>query len=173
MMRTTVMVVPCLYFSGATGLGREQRMKSSLSSTCQATHNCSGLHPPLQLREKGTTFSNSPSWPRQYVLRLLLPMGAPSHNSQHHCIGQQQLWWTPSEMVSKYLHLSKKGKSLLSLFNIILDSLEHGSRFFPRCHQEYTLTFSLAQKPNTLNFVCTRLNSFHCLNYLQVVKWGI
>lgn len=127
-----MMVVPCLYFSGASGLGRDQRMKSSLSSTCQAAHNCSGLHPPpLQLREKGTTFSNSLSWPRQYVLRLLLPMRAPSHNSQHHCIGQQQLWWTPSKMVSKYLHLSKKGKSLLPLFNIILDSLEHGSRFSP------------------------------------------
>lgn len=107
-----MMVVPCLYFSGASGLGRDQRMKSSLSSTCQAAHNCSGLHPPpLQLREKGTTFSNSLSWPRQYVLRLLLPMRAPSHNSQHHYIGQQQLWWTPSKMVSKYLHLSKKGKA--------------------------------------------------------------
>lgn len=67
----------------------------------------------------------------------------------------------------------KGGESTKSLFNRIPVSSEHGSRFSPGWHQEHTLTPCLAQKPNTPSSLCIGPNSSHCLNYFQVVKWGI
>lgn len=60
--RAPVMAVSLVDFFRAPGPGIEQRIKSRLPSIYRATHNCSGLHPPLQPRGKGMVFSNSPNF---------------------------------------------------------------------------------------------------------------
>lgn len=71
------MGVPSVYFSRAPGPGRERRMKSSLPSTCQANHNCSGLHLPHQLRGNGAVFTNSPALPQAVCPKTASARGSP------------------------------------------------------------------------------------------------
>ena len=76
--------------------------------------------------------------------------------------------WVPSTFI-----FPKREERSKSLFNSIPDSSEHGSRFSPGSIRNTHSPTLLAQKPNTLSSLCFGLNSSHCLNYFQVVKWGI
>lgn len=137
----TVMVVSLGLVPRALSLGREWRMRSSLPSTCQAAHYCSGLYPPLQPRGKGMIFSNSPILPQAVYSKtagrgIRITLQASSSSDEKH-------------VDSKSFHFSKKGKKVyapLSCHPRLTKTRQH-LFFSSKRHQKYMLTHSLAQKP--------------------------
>lgn len=128
---------------------------------------------PLQPRGKGIVFSDPPVLPQAVYPRTASATRPPSNSSQSHSGGQQQFWWKRLEVASTSLHFSNKGKKPHVSLSYHPGLTETGQPFFPRCHQEYMLACSLAQKPNTLSSLCIGLHSSQGLSYFPGVKWSI
>lgn len=107
---------------------------------------------PIIPEERAPSLQGQLPCPGQYALRLLLPVVAPFNNPQNHCIGQNQCWWKPYEVNSKYLWFFFLKEVKTTCPSLISSQIKWNTVAFSlRSHQEFVLIYSLAQKPNTLN----------------------